>query len=87
MPIPAPQFQMQVFRYNATGRVLIDESETGVLSISASQLRSLFNEDTEILRIMCNVSNEFGSDNMTTDIRVCGMSFKLQYFVLFKSYI
>ena len=87
MPIPAPQFQMQVFSYNATGRVLIDESKTGVLSISASELRILFAEGTEILRIMCIVSNKFGSDNMTTDIRVCGMSFKLQYFVLFKNYI
>ena len=76
MPIPAPQFRIQVFSDNATRRVLI-ESETGVLSISASELSILFNEDTDILRIMCIVSNKFGSDNMTTDIRVCGMSLLL----------
>ena len=80
MPVPPPKFKktiMRVFSNGSTEKLSIEESElrsdTGVLTISASQLRTLFEGNTDILRIMCDVSNEFGSDNMTTDIRVCGI--------------
>ena len=76
MPIPAPHFKMMLTRVfsNGTAELLCtEESETGILSMCTSQLRSLFEEDTKNLTIMCNVWNEFGSDNMTTDIRMCGM--------------
>ena len=46
-------------------------SETGILSINSSLLRSLFEEDTVLLKITCDASNEYGSDIMSTDIRIC----------------
>ena len=76
IPVPPPQFNMsmtRVFSNDTIQRPPIQQSETEILSISASQLSLLFEEETLILRITCNVSNLFGSDSMTTDIRVCGM--------------
>ena len=37
------------------------------------QLDSLFEEDTANLSITCTVSNSFGNDHNTADIRKCGM--------------
>jgi citrate lyase gamma subunit len=65
---------MTMSRVYSDGRVEIpiQQSETGKLAISALQLSSLFEEGTATLQIMCHVSNQFGSDSMTTVIKVCG---------------
>ena len=73
-PVPPPKFNMtvkKVFSDNSERR-LTPPSEDSILSISASQLSVLFEDGIDILRIVCNVSNTFGSDFMTTDIRICG---------------
>ena len=73
-PVPPPKFSMIMMRILRNGTVeRLLEEQTPRLSLSASQLNSLFEEDTATLRISCHVSNSFGSDNMTTDIRMCGM--------------
>ena len=74
-PVPPPKFNMTMIRIfrNSTVERLLNE-QTPRLFLSASQLSSLFEEDTTTLRISCHVSNSFGSDNMLTDIRICGMS-------------
>ena len=74
-PVPPPKFNMtmtRIFRDGTNEGLLIQQSETSTLSIPASKLSSLFEDNIEILRIMCTVSNDFGSDTMTTDIRICG---------------
>lgn len=72
-PRSPPVFNMTMTRVFRNGAVetLLNES-TSRLSLNASQLYSLFEEDTETLRISCYVSNSFGRDSMTTDIRMCG---------------
>ena len=57
---------------NGTVEVLLN-NQAANLSLHSSQFDSLFEEDTAIIRITCNVSNSFGSDHETTDIRKCGM--------------
>jgi hypothetical protein len=73
-PVPLPKFNMTMTKVFSDNRdeELIQQSGDSTLSISASQLRLLFENGTEMLRIMCKVSNSFGSDTMTTDIRICG---------------
>ena len=73
-PVPPPKFNMtvtKVFSNNSEG-LLAPPSEANILYISASQLSVLFEDGIDILRIVCNVSNTYGSDSMTTDIRICG---------------
>ena len=74
-PEPAPTFNMTMIRVLDNNKVEMLEtllSEAGTLSINASLLRLLFKDDTKILIIICNVSNSFGSDTMTTNITTCG---------------
>ena len=73
-PVPPPKFNMTLTKVfsNHSERLLTSTSENSSLFISASQLSVLFEDGIDILRIVCNVSNTFGSDNMTTDIRICG---------------
>ena len=73
-PVPPPKFNMTVTKVfsNNSERLLDPPSVNSSLSISASQLSVLFEDGIDILRIVCYVSNTFGSDNMTTDIRICG---------------
>jgi hypothetical protein len=73
-PVPPPKFNMTMTKVFSDNRdeKLIQHSGASNLSISASQLSLLFENGTEMLRIMCKVSNSFGSDTMTTDIGICG---------------
>ena len=74
MPFPSPQFDMNMTRIFRNGTMeIVLSKQVPSLSLLPSQLGSLFEEDTAILRITCNVSNSFGSDQKTTDIRMCGM--------------
>ena len=80
-PVPPPVFNMtmtRVFRNGAVEKRL--DEHTPRLSLHASQLYSLFEEDTETLRISCYVSNSFGNDSMTTDIRMCGKFYPIVTF-------
>ena len=73
-PFPSPRFSMSMMRMfrNGTVEALLN-TQAENLSLHPSQFDSLFEEDTAIIRITCNVSNSFGSDHETTDIRKCGM--------------
>ena len=51
----------------------VSSEQAASLSLPTSQLGSLFEEDTANLSITCTVSNSFGNDHYTTDIRKCGM--------------
>ena len=71
---------MSMTRISRNGRlpndsvyIYILSEQAANLSLNPSQLGSLFEEDTAYLRITCDVSNSFGNDYMTTDIRLCGV--------------
>ena len=63
----------RIFRNSTVDSEVLLSKLAAYLSLHPSQVGSLFEEDTAILRITCIVSNSFGSDNATTDIRMCGM--------------
>ena len=74
MTVPPPMFNMIITRVfsNGTNETLQTQpSETGILSINSSLLSSLFEEDAVLLKITCDVSNDYGSDTMFTNIRIC----------------
>ena len=76
---PLPNFYMSMTRVSRNGTVegLLNDSalseQATNLSLHPSLLGSLFEEDTDYLRITCNVSNSFGSNHKTTDVRLCGV--------------
>lgn len=72
--IPHPHFLMTVIRAAADGTEIeqLLSEQMDHLSLDRTTLSALFDNDTTFVKITCNVSNIFGSDNRTTTIRVCG---------------
>ena len=71
---PPPNFTFIVSRKTVDNvTVLMNKtSNDSVLKLDETNIAPLFFQDTESLLVLCRVFNEFGSDDGTTRITVCG---------------
>ena len=71
-PIPQPQFKFNVTNLALNGSRLLLEENTESLFLNATVLSPLFENDTNAIRVTCQVYNSIGSSEMITNITVCG---------------
>ena len=71
VPVPAPTFNMTVATIGEDGTIKLLSRKSEILFLNKTMLKTLFNNDS-MVNVSCMVSNSFGSDILTTLIRVCG---------------
>ena len=71
-PVPSPTFKIIAVRIGDNSSVTLLSGKRGYLFLNKTVLETLFDNDTIVVNVTCKASNSFGSDELTTSIRVCG---------------
>jgi hypothetical protein len=71
-PFPAPTLLMTAMSIDEDSTIKILNRKQANIFLNKTVLKTIFEDNTIVVNVSCRVSNSFGSDELTTLIRVCG---------------
>lgn len=87
-PVPSPRYIITINKIATDGTEEMLQSKYGIVTeifvaevfLDSNILFPLFDNDTKIVNITCQVYNSYGSDNMTSLIRTCSKFLDIDYY-------